>query len=175
MIEDIYVTDLPLIEEQWTKPLVLERLCQNQKEIMQSNQIQASFIMIKKSKFSIEFVDQWFELCCNKEFLLPEEGMNCKSNFKAHREDQSLLSILCKKNGIKPHKDPSQFGRFPEGYFLGSDVSFNIPTHADKYKPIIVLHRYDQIYRRALLKYVLICRLPYRLAKRIYNRKRRKV
>ncbi len=172
MAGDIYVSDLPLIERQWTKPGVLEALCGNEESIAGTNQIQASFILFRKSKISTEFVNEWLGLCCNSLYLLPEEGTS--KYFIAHREDQSLLSILCKKKGISPHKDPSQFGRFPDGYFLKPEFMFKTPEHTEPYKPCIVLHRYDRIYKRAFLKYILMCRLPYHLARKIYYKKGKK-
>lgn len=175
MTDDFFVTDLPFIEEQWTKPSVFTTLCPDKEVDSQSNQIQASFIMLRKSKITEDFVDEWLELCCQDDLITPEESGIKDRGFIAHREDQSLFSILCKKRGIQPHKDPSQFGRFPERYFLKQEYVFKIPIHmSDTYQPVVVLHRMEKIKSKSFLKLVLITLLPYRIAKKMNYRKKNK-
>lgn len=168
MTDDVFVTDLPFIEEQWTKPRVFTELCQKGDVDRQSNQIQASFIMLRKSRESEDFVRNWLGLCCRIELISPEEGDGIDGALLAHREDQSLLSILCKKKGIQPHKDPSLFGRFPERYRLSQKFVFRIPNHpTDSYHPVIVLHRMHDVRIKTFSKLVLLAILPYGVAKKM--------
>jgi hypothetical protein len=63
--------------------------------------------------------------------------------FKAHREDQSILSVLAKTEGIKPFSDPTDYGRFPNQY-LAKDRLFNLNTKESDLvvdKPIFLLAR----------------------------------
>lgn len=163
---DIWVSNLPLIEKQWTKKSVLDTLCKNHPDIAHTNQIQASFLLIRKSEESVKFIEEWLELCCNPKLLNPlgngEEAGECIS----HREDQSLLSVLCKLKGVIPGRDPSQFGRFPEGY-KGEGYTYLVPCHVNRYKTTIVLHRLDYIRIRAFARFILVSYLPYPVAKRI--------
>lgn len=172
MDQDIWVTNLPLIEHQWTKPSCITYLELDMPEYTETNQIQASFILIRKSKYSVRFVDEWLKLCCDYDLISPEDNIDKSEEFPkfiAHREDQSLFSLLCKKEGILPHKDPSQFGRYPEGY-KQTGYLFRIPVHTeDRYEPILVLHRHRSFSIKPFLKNFLLACAPQKISDCIYS------
>ena len=70
---DIWVSDIPYIEEQWTKPEVFARLGITSAEIKSSAQIQGSFVLARKSKMSCEFVREWLKMCATPELIKPLE------------------------------------------------------------------------------------------------------
>tara|TARA_X000000368_G_C23031108_1_gene712604 strand:+ start:204 stop:1010 length:807 start_codon:yes stop_codon:yes gene_type:complete len=114
--QDIFLTELPLLEIQFTHPEVLKRL--NGDKFKFTNQIQANVLIFKKTEFSIKFINDWLSLCQDKNFLIANNYKNINENlFISHREDQSILSLLAKKNGIRPFMDVSDYGRFPFQYF----------------------------------------------------------
>lgn len=159
MDSDIWVTELPLIEEQWTKPFCFKKMGLESPIYRKTNQIQASFLCIRKSDYSVRFIRKWLDLCCDASMILPEEGEDQNSpkpRFIAHREDQSILSLLCKKEGIHPHKDPSQFGRYPEGYKQPKYLFKPVEHNEDKYKTTIILHRLSDINKKSMFKSYLI-------------------
>lgn len=162
---DLWISELPLIEKQWTKKTVLKRLCENRSDIGESNQIQASFLLIRKTEASTKLIEEWLKLCCEKSLLEPlkegEQDPDCIS----HREDQSILSVLCKLHGIVPQKDPSQFGRFPEEY-RNKDYLYREKQYENSYQITIILHRLDYIRIRAFVRFLLAAWLPYPLAKK---------
>lgn len=78
-----------------------------------SNQRLASFILIRKSNFSVAFFDEYLNYCCNEQILtdLPNAcGLPNFSDFVAHRHDQSIFSLLTKKYNLKSFRDISQWG-----------------------------------------------------------------
>lgn len=75
-------------------------------------QISGTFIAIKKTPFATNFVSEWLDCCSQAEIIAPVENPEKeKRDFISHREDQSVLSLLCKKYGIRAWQDPSQYGR----------------------------------------------------------------
>lgn len=113
--QDIFLTEIPLFEIQFTHPEVLKRLDGDKFKF--TNQIQANILIIKKTEFSVKFINDWLSLCQDKNFLVANNYKNINENlFISHREDQSILSLLAKKNGIKPFTDISDYGRFPLQY-----------------------------------------------------------
>lgn len=175
MDQDIWVTELPLIEEQWTKPECFSKMGLDTDKYKKSNQIQASFLCIRKTDDSEIFVKKWLALCCDFFLISPKINENDDSEkpvFIAHREDQSLLSLLCKKEGIIPHKDPSQFGRYPEGYKQIKYVFRTIEHKKDKYKPTIILHRQSNIKWKLFIKSYLIAFGPKIVADYLFWRHR---
>lgn len=142
--ESIWVSDIPLLESCFTKPECFEVMECNVNKIKYSNQIQATFLMIKSCEESKRFIKEWLDLCMNYELLCPKGNLQCSEkkgdNFIVHREDQSILSLLCKKNNIKPHLDPSQRGKFQESYY-NENYTFKKTVHKDTYRPILFLHK----------------------------------
>ena len=113
--QDIFCFELPLIEKQWSKRELFKNLdaCS---EIINTNQIGGSQILIRKSKESQKFLKEYLDECCKEENIFDSAEQNISESFISHRYDQSILSILYKKHGLIPFKDPSQYGIFPQGY-----------------------------------------------------------
>lgn len=143
MDDDIWVSDIPLIEKQYTKPELMEKMgCEGQ-EFSETNQIQGNFIAIRKTKRGIKFAQEWLDNCLDGDNLLTDTRYEKRApefKFLGHRSDQSVLSLLTKKWSIRTHLDPTQYGRVPEKYFNKGRV-FKVAEHKDTYKPCIILHR----------------------------------
>lgn len=115
--EEIMLFDIPLIECQWTKRKVFIELDAFNDEIRYSRQILGGIMVVKKSEKSLNFINKWLQLCTNKKMLLEEKnGVDECDSFISHREDQSILSVLAKKEGIKPFNDPTDYGKFTLQY-----------------------------------------------------------
>lgn len=77
-------------------------------DIKFSQQVQAGVTMIQKNEKSMEIIKKWFELTIsNPEFYIGDRRFSTKvkaeaqyPEYKAHRHDQSVWSILCKLNKI---------------------------------------------------------------------------
>jgi hypothetical protein len=154
--QDVFLTDIPLLEVQFTHPNVINRL--NAEIFNFTNQIQGAPIILKKSKFSCNFIDEWLTLCQDKSLLIVDESVSSTDEilFISHREDQSLLSICAKKNGIKPFVDVSDYGRFPIQY-LSNDILFRKQTKEHQYT---IRKTYFLLYRRSnvtlyFIKYII--------------------
>ena len=108
MFEDIFVAQVPYLEESFTKREVLMSLNIDTEEVRKSRQFQASFMAFRKSAGSKKFLDEWLCLASNYEMIGPEYDRNIQyESFFEHRYDQSILSALCKKNNITPSDDPT--------------------------------------------------------------------
>lgn len=83
-------------------------------------QIHASYIFIKKCKSSVEFIKKWLDICQNKH-LIDDTKSNTEnySDFKEHRHDQALYSLLVYKEDIMYVPDISQWC-FEFGYDVES-------------------------------------------------------
>lgn len=139
MKSDFYVSRLPLFEYNYTSKNVLEYF----NDSGNSQQILATFFIFKKSKATIKFLNNWLELCRDIDLL---QGNNKGEKLISHREDQSIFSLLVKKNNIESHTDPSQFGFFPSKYILQSDFhSYVNEKYNENDKIIIFCHRQKKI------------------------------
>jgi hypothetical protein len=117
--QDFAGFELPLIERQWTKPSLFASLGCDSQKYSESNQILSSFHMIRKTKFSRDFYENFLDLCQKPDLLLddtPNQVIASDYGFIDHRHDQSIFSLLYKSIGYKPMKDPSQMGAWPTGY-----------------------------------------------------------
>ncbi len=125
---------LPLTEKQWTDNQLFNYFKATE-EMKNSNQILASFLLVKKSKETLRFAEDWLNLCSNESLILGDNS-NYLYN-KNHRFDQSILSLLCKRNNILPFRDPSQYGVFPEMYANKGNINEFI-IHESSYKTTII-------------------------------------
>lgn len=115
--QDIMGFELPLIESQWTKKELFINIDCDKDIFINSNQILASFILIKKTDFSNKFFQEYIEYGSNEMNITDINDPKVQyQDFIEHRHDQSIFSLLYKKYHLMPFKDPSQFGRYPEGY-----------------------------------------------------------
>lgn len=161
--QDIMGYELPFIEKQWTKRELFKTMNLDKKVYGESNQILAGLILIKKTKFSLNFIDEWLKYICveqNVTDILSEEQEKC---FKEHRHDQSIFSLLYKKYNLKPFKEPTQYGVNSEFYKEKKIVIKPKHYNASCYNPKIYKENYGVVIYRysgkklgySLIKYKL--------------------
>jgi hypothetical protein len=74
------------------------------KSIKDSAQLEAYFLVFRKSEISIKFVTHWLQMCEDARALTDSENELGYGNypfFNRHIHDQSIFSILFKKHGFK--------------------------------------------------------------------------
>lgn len=142
----LFVTDIPLMECNWTKPSCIEFF--KAENLRYTNQIQSGYIFFVVNDYTRAFFREYLEVCQSTQ-LLVSEGLgkyervskNYGDEFVSHREDQSILSIMCKMQGIKAHRDISQRG-FDPASFYNPNYLYQVPEHPDDYYPTMVfLHK----------------------------------
>lgn len=127
-------------------------------QYFETRQISATFIALKKSEFTVKFVDEWLSYCEDKKIIEPiEDKSNQISGFIAHREDQSILSLLIKKYNIETYQDPSQYGKLPEKYKCdGFEMDY---YNKHDYKPFIIHHRCKGPLNKKIIRNQYLCAL----------------
>lgn len=128
--KNILLTTSGLPEKEWTKRDILVQLDCDKEFIVNSDQYQGGIILISKNNITINLIKEWYELCCNYEYINNSAStIENYKEFKNHRNDQSILSILCKKNGYLSNYDinPTWFGRKPRFYKIK-----NVPIIANR-------------------------------------------
>jgi hypothetical protein len=150
--------ELPLIEEQWTKGELFKAMDCDQEFYRHSNQIMSTLFMLKKDSTSIRFIEDYYNYCCDKINITDDNisGFIQSNIFIDHRHDQSVFSLLYKKYGFIPFKDPTQRGSNPlsysgelinnriyfEGWYKFSNGRLlNIKRYSENYNSIIFLHK----------------------------------
>jgi hypothetical protein len=114
--QSIIAFELPLLERQFTKKETFIGLKESE---YNNNQILASYIMFKKNLFTVNFVSQWLYYCKQEELISPlifNPNIVNFNDFVAHREDQSIFSILYNKTKFQKFRDISQYGDRPFEY-----------------------------------------------------------
>lgn len=100
---DLLCFSTPFREKSWTKKEVLEEYFERDGMDVEGLQIEATYFLIRKTKKTVDFVQEWLDLCCvRKNIANNEDGREGH-----HRNDQSLFSYVCKKYGYTPFKSPS--------------------------------------------------------------------
>jgi hypothetical protein len=96
------------IEKKWNKMDLIEKLNANDDKYINTIQKQAGVNLFYICKKTRNLVNEWYELCCD--YHLIDDSPSILSNAKEfieHRHDQSIFSLLCKKNNIISNKEIS--------------------------------------------------------------------
>lgn len=149
---NLLVFDLPLVEEQFTKKATFEKMGCTSDKYKRSNQIMATYFVMIKNEFTKQFVDEWLNLCSDIDLLAPSDGKDEIATSIAHREDQSIFSLLYKKYGIEPQADISQRRWVPRTY--NYDMCEYVQTkHKNSKLPVVLyLHKMKSIDKREIFR-----------------------
>ena len=158
-VDPIFVTDIPLIECNFTKQECFDII--GGEEFKLTNQIQAGIIIFKVNSFTRKFFKEYLDLCSNTTMLIPEElskkevpNKDYNYSLVAHREDQSILSLLCKVKGIKAHRDITNRGK-DEFTFYNKHYAFLPVNHPDDtYPTILYLHKIGRFTLKSILAFL---------------------
>ncbi len=110
---DVMCFCIDQIEEMWNKRDALIIMGADKPEILESNQICGTYMIIKKTQNSQQIIKKYLEYVQDERVVSDNPNVMGYENhdmFKDHRHDQSVWSLLCKTSGIKPYRDPSEFG-----------------------------------------------------------------
>ena len=97
--QDIMGFELPLIEKQWTKQELFINLNCNNGDIKESNQIMASFHLIRNSPFSLNFYKKYLEYSCNEINITDKYDHKIKQY--SHFKLQALLKFTSTYLGVQ--------------------------------------------------------------------------
>lgn len=142
---------LPFKESNWTSEGLMSYFKLNSAQKI-SNQLCASFIALKKSKKTVEIINDWLSSCQDYNIITGHYPQFESPELIEHRYDQSVLSMIIKSRGLSMYKDPSQYGSFPELY--GKKFKTISYKHVKgNYRTIVILIRKGS-FTRAIIDYI---------------------
>ena len=155
----IFVTDIPLLECNFTKQECFDLM--GGEEFKFTNQIQGGIIIFRVNEFTRKFFKEYFELSSTTEMLIPKglgkreiPNKDFGQELVTHREDQSILSLLCKTKGIKAHRDITNRWK-DEFTFYNPYYEFLPVNHpADDYPTILYLHKIGRFTLHSVLAFI---------------------
>lgn len=102
--------ELPMLERQFTKGETFANMHYEEKN---NNQLLGGYVLLKKCKESINFVEEWLKYSSIEENISPNRFSNISDSddFIVHREDQSIFSILYHQHNLIAFREPTQFGQ----------------------------------------------------------------
>lgn len=137
------------MEYQYSKRDAFILLGVDEERIAFSNQICGGYIIIRKNEENVAFVKEYLDFCCDKRIITDADNVLGQENYEGfveNRHDQTVLSLLCKKRGILPFRDPSQWGN-------NSEVFTKEVLERSRYPQVIESHRKSRIFSTKQLKY----------------------
>ena len=149
-------------EIKWTKRDVFVLLDADREEIINSEQICGTYILIKKTKHSVDIIKKWLESAKDARMITDDPNVMGREDYREfieNRHDQSIWSVLCKKNEINPYRDPSQYGlneqQFPVDVRERSTYPQIIESHRQRNMKYIFQLNYSKKW------YHRVCRMIY--------------
>lgn len=155
--QEIMTYELPLISKQWTKRETFVYLDCDNDEFTEDNQILATYFLVKKSENTIEFFNQFLKYCCDEKIIsykIFNEKIIDYKEFISHREDQSIFSIICKKNNLMKFRDPSQYGNRPWEYRNKDFIYKEKKYFNSEYPQIVCSYRTEKVLKMKIKEFV---------------------
>jgi len=116
-----------LLEYQWSKAELLDFFRAPTVHLV-SPQIAATFFFLKVNEFTLEFLEQWYEIAISNDYKFIDDTLAySREGFIAHRHDQSIFSLLLKRLEIIPYRLVSNF---PDRVYYDNSHVFAYPIHA---------------------------------------------
>ncbi|MBT8544372.1 hypothetical protein G6730_05220 [Polynucleobacter paneuropaeus] len=114
-------------ERSWSKAELIKLLSPKCSDL-DSEQVAATFFLIKKTPRMIQFVEEWLRISTleNFSYLTDKLQIDQSPAFIEHRHDQSIFSLLVKKYNLPVLRERTFFP--PEVYYPKSFV-LNFPVH----------------------------------------------
>jgi hypothetical protein len=120
----------------WTKSDCFNLLGLTSNEYLYGNQVNASYIVFRKTDFSLKFFDVYLKASQNYNIIsdAPNITNDLNKDFRDHRHDQSILSLLSIRYKITILRDPSQWGN----HRITNDSTYKqlFFHHRRKYYPV---------------------------------------
>lgn len=157
---DMMLFDLDFQEKEFTKRDVFLELGCDKKCYTDSLQRCATYFLLKKTPCAKSFVEQWLIYVQNYELISDEDNtiyhMQNYNGFRENRHDQSIFSVLSKKNGIQSFQDISQY-RYPRGVWKRMKAKKEHGKNTE-YPILVCVHRqksadFTSAFREAILNY----------------------
>lgn len=142
--EDIISFAVPFIEKQWTKKEIFEYFnCIDCSDIVDTCQRIATFIFMKKTKRSVSVIEKFLDVATTSNLITDElDIMKQDDSFIENRHDQSIFSVIAKRENIPIYKDPSEYGKQQELLSQSYEkAEFVKQSYPGNYPQLIVLHR----------------------------------
>lgn len=136
--QSIMIFEIPLLARQFSKKETFKLMDFHDYSI---NQCAGGYLLIKKNKYTVSFIKEWLFYMQHEEIVSPNHfrsDINEFSDFHAHREDQSILTILTRKHNIPVFRDPSDYGDRPWQY-ASKEWTFSPKIYHNSCYPKILL------------------------------------
>jgi len=109
----VAVCEMPHIEKFWTKRDSFIQMNCDEPEFTDTTQRSSSFFFCRKTEFAHHIASEWYRWMSHinlvaDEFVAPSKKP-CYPEFIEHRHDQSILSLVCKLNGVEAIPDLASF------------------------------------------------------------------
>ncbi len=103
------------LNRMWTKRDCFVGLDCDSERFWNAEQWNGFFQVYRRCDSVMKFVAEWLDRCCDPRLItdLPNQlGQSNFPEFRDHRHDQSIFSILCEREKFEKFRDPGQFGNF---------------------------------------------------------------
>lgn len=102
----------PWKNQGWTKVDCFLRMGCEGERFRQGLKVNGSYILVRKSPAACAFIAEYLRWCQTDDLITdaPSRLAPEPSDFRMHRHDQSILSLLAIRDGIPIARDPSEWG-----------------------------------------------------------------
>ena len=137
--QEIIIFELSHIERMWTKRdafILMDCDCPKYSE---SNQRLGGYSLWRKTSYTMDLINEFLNYAQDERLITDLENQ-CRypnhPDFKEHRHDQSILSLLTKKHDLEAYRDPSQYGNSKKEMYPNSSYKQLIELTRRRNRPL---------------------------------------
>ncbi|MEO1520478.1 MAG: hypothetical protein AAFU78_06840 [Cyanobacteria bacterium J06633_2] len=126
-------------EKTWTKRDAFILMDCDSPEYFESHQRLASFVLFKKSDYTMTFLEDYLHFAQDERIITDIEnqcGLPNYPGFKENRHDQSIFSLLTKKYELDDYRNPSQYGNSCKEFYSNSQYEQLINHSRERQTPL---------------------------------------
>ncbi len=156
-------------ESQWSKRDAFILMDCDKAEIVNSPQYAGGYIVVKKTEHSVDIIRKYMEYASNYRIVSEDPSVLGKDydNFIANRHDQTAWSLLCKKEGVAPFRDPSEFGTNHESFSEEVNARSAYPQIVESHRLGDIKYAFELAYERQKHPILSVIWIGYRVSKKI--------
>jgi hypothetical protein len=109
------------LNRQYTKRDTFVLMGLDEPKYTDSEQITAAVFVCRNTSFAVHFVQEWLRYATDPRILTDLPNTQRKQNypeFRDHRHDQSIMSLMCIKHNVPVLSDITQFGMPNDPYMI---------------------------------------------------------
>lgn len=156
-------------EKHWSKRDAFILMGCDTEDMTESSQICGGYIVVKKSERTVKIIEEYLKYASDYRIVSDDPSVLGEDydGFIENRHDQTVWSLLCKKEGILPFRDPSEFGLNLGEFSDEVNKRSTFPQIVESHRLGNIKYNFELAYNRKHNPILYVCWMVFRMYKKV--------